>query len=70
MPGPGLVTHSRLRDRMRNQEDTVYTHLNEIEADYRRGRIAEQYRNAQRRHRRPQRTHQERRWGVARRHTA
>lgn len=55
---------------MRNQEDTVYTHLNEIEADYRRGRIAEQYRNAQRRHRRPQRTHQERRWGVARRHTA
>ena len=31
----------------------MYTHLNEIEADYRRGRIAEQYRNAQRRHRRP-----------------
>ena len=48
----------------------MYTHLTEIEADYRRDRIAEQYRNAQRRPRRPKRTHQERRWGAVRRHTA
>jgi hypothetical protein len=48
----------------------VYTHLVEIEADYRRERIAEQYGNAQRRHRRAQRSHQERRWSGPRRHTA
>lgn len=55
---------------MRNREDSVYTYLTEVEADYRRDRIAEQYRNAQRQNRRPQRTHPERRRGGVRRHTA
>ncbi len=39
----------------------MYSHLSEIEADYRRNRIAEQFRNSGR-HGRPVRTHQERRW--------
>ena len=40
----------------------MYTHLTEIEADYRREQIAEEFRNAQRRHRRLHRTYQDRRW--------
>ncbi len=48
----------------------MYTHLTEIEADYRREQIAEEFRNAQRRHRRLHRTYQDRRWHGRQRHTA
>lgn len=57
-------------DRMRTKEDTMYTHLTEIEADYRHEQIAEEFRNAQRRHRRLHRTYQDRRWHGRQRHTA
>ena len=48
----------------------MHTHLTEIEADYRREQIAEEFRNAQRRHRRLHRTYQDRRWHGRQRHTA
>ena len=64
------LSHATSNDRAHeNHGGQVYTHLTEIEADYRRDRIAEEYRSAQHRLRRPRRTYQERRWGVVRRHT-
>ena len=47
----------------------MYSYLTAVEADYRRDQIAEQFRNAQRRHRRPVHSHSERRWHVGRQHS-
>jgi hypothetical protein len=40
----------------------MYSHLTEIEADYQRDRVIEQFRSARRRHRRLLHRHDDRRW--------
>ena len=48
----------------------MYTHLTEIEADYRRDRLTEQVRSGQRRYRRTPVAYSDRRSHAGRRHAA
>ena len=64
---PGRLTatssrHSVPINRYPPRRNTVYSQLTEIEANDRRERVTEQYRAAQRRHRRVPHAHDERRW--------